>query len=1268
MAPGMTEASRTTTGPHMYIEGLPEGSYAKAAKYLQTSGHTVVERLNVAEALLNTSVSLTPRPERLVLQHTIFALTCNKSDFDEFRARYWRLLHRVHEREPSLVVPATISKQAVKSLCKGGEERDACVRAIDVFLNSNVLRPNIETLGALAGAAVECTIANPDCDVSRNVALALLVEYNDLQQRNPSSKRVFGVCFTSLVFPVLRSTGVIRQAGEIVLRHGLFPNVEDVLNLQAYYDGLYEIFADVRAAPHPAQLPELLRFLMRACRDKCSVQRDKLVEFPAVGKKRAFSKIDAPSTKSVVAKQRGELPLDIAIPMRFLSDALESLMRNIDNEGAKCAHFLESVESLAATAAELRIYRPSYDEPLIEQSASQRSRIKDAGKKAKIPVKQTTVGGLMSKLLKFIASDLKRVANEKQPDVEEIVRLAKCSEAAIKLIMDSSTDDLPNLINSVCVCAGKVNDSTARNALASFFSELFRTYRSTRKIPNLFELFCSAGNDDCVLGELYNILAIDCLQEVIVDCLRSLPYRQADICVQHLLRSRWKEHPKAAVSVLFLLSLIVEVVELPTLKTILPMIAASVEPDIVSKGTDATYACGALFFYASVGLALAKNSMGPSSALGVLFSFEKVLGRTSGIAKQNETDITFVNCQLRFLAAWTQFMLIEYTWELNTALSKGRLLLTTVGKLSLRGVLDERKTSTSEEWAQLVLEPYSNGIVSLLRIFAGVCTVLDLFTNDDSSSAEDLLIEKGLHLLLSLTMIEADVNDVLWDSILETKFGRKLLVPVTLSLTQDVKVVCWNGGSVLKSMQKFLPLVVRNNETADLLRACEMLQEDKALDAKIQGSVKLVVEALSNSSENLDDDRGSLIDSLINRLSTVISVGKEQMMRKVKAREFSDDDKLVRVLKSLNSLISKDDKLMMKVLVEQREVMSLTAVVVCDKALYGPEIGRCTLLQTLCMLSQDRRNAGIMGIRKHLIKKLDGLDMEMKGDMRLQPYNLLDRLVSVGLAVTCGAVRVPTRFEWMEPRGGIIQAIERASRFLGTSEPNEDDIILAAVSIRAIASTLWQTRQNNQGVICGNNARNRGVAFKADVERGSRITRIWNTAEYAVATCSLIAQNAGIGVEQGETLLNALSELMFVDGAIDEMKKEQVRTRLYYGLVRAVCLIGRKTNLTLSALRCIRAALRSGCVDERCGRTISRYFEKVSGPPVVSALVDLAVALVDVDNPRVRAAMEPGAASLIRQLDERGRNEALRACNDNGRDVLRSLVETYRQDFEYGRN
>eukprot|EP00171_Calliarthron_tuberculosum_P018455 IDg18455t1 len=96
--------------------------------------------------------------------------------------------------------------------------------------------------------------------------------------------------------------------------------------------------------------------------------------------------------------------------------------------------------------------------------------------------------------------------------------------------------------------------------------------------------------------------------------------------------------------------------------------------------------------------------------------------------------------------------------------------------------------------------------------------------------------------------------------------------------------------------------------------------------------------------------------------------------------------------------------------------------------------------------------------------------------------------------------------------------------------------------------------------------------------------------------------------------------------------------------------------------------MRSGLMDEQCARIISRFFEKVSGAPTVSALADTASALVGVSNAAVRGALEHGAAALIRQLRERGRNEALRACTDDAREVLRALMETYRQDFEYGRS
>lgn len=1252
--------------PHTCIEGLPEGSYAMAAKYLQTSGQSVIDRLNVAEALLNTSVTLTPPPEQLVLQHTTYALTCDKPDFDDFRARYWRLLGSVHARVPSVALPGSLAVYAVKSLGKGGEERDACMRAIDILLKNDSLRPNLESLGSLAGAVIECTVFEPSCEVSQRVALTLLVEYDDLQRRAPNKKRLFSTCCNSVMFPVLRSAGVVRQAGDIVLRHGLFPNVTDIMNFQTYYSVLYNILTDVPAAPHPELLPELLRFLMRTCRDASSVQRNELPGFPRVGKKRAFAKIVDPPTTSVRANQRGLLTPDISIPMRFFSEALKSLMANIENGGAKCAEFLQSVEGLTSTAAELRIYRPSFDDALIKHYTLSRSRIKDEAKKAKIPEKHSTVGSLVSKLLEFISSELLRIANETEHDIQEIVRLAKCSEAVLKLVLDSSPSDLPRLINAVCTCAGRVHDSAARNAFASLLSELFQTHLATRKIPELFQLFCTSRNDDCVLDELYNMLAVDGLQEVIVDCLRSLPHRHADFCVQHLLRSRWKEHPKATTSVLFLLSLIIEVVDLPTLKTILPSIAASIEPFVLAKSENVTNACGGLFFYASVGLALAKNSLGPSSPLGKLFSFDKIRKATSKIANEHGMDITFANCELRFFAAWTQFLLIEYTEQSNTALPIGRSLLAKFGKLSLQSLLDEREPSACEEWTRLILGKTSNA--PLLRIFAGVCNVLDHFVDDNDTSTEGQLVGKGLHVLLSLTIIEAHENDVIWDSILETNFARRLLGSVLRSLVHNTSLILSNGGNGLKSLQKLLCFAIPKSEAKDILKACKKMLKDERSETKLPFSLKDAVEVLSNSSEEEPQENSDSLNlALFDRLSSVIAMESEQMKQKDLLSGSESRGELLEVLQSVNSVIS-NAKDQLSVLEEQRDVLSLTAVVVCKKVLYGPEIDRHTYLQMLSVLSQDKKNAGIMGIRKHLICRLERLYLEMEGDTESQPCNNIDRLVSVGLAITCGAVRIPIRFNWMEPRGGIIQAVERASRFLGTIEPDDDDIILAAVSIRAVASILWRTRQNDGGFICGNNACNRGVAFKRDVERGSRITEIWNTAEYAVATCSLVAQYAGSGVELGETLLNALSEMMFVDGAIEMKKKEAVRTRMYYGLIRAICLVGRKSNLNLSALRCIRAALRSGCVDERCGRTISRYFEKVSGPPVVGALVDLAVALVDVDNPRVRAAMEPGAASLIRQIDEKGRNEALRACDDNARDVLRSLDETYRQDFEYGRN
>jgi len=1251
------KALPTTSPGRIPIPGLPDGSYAAAAKCLKTSGKTVEERLTVAEALLNTSVRLNPRPERLVLEHIVYALSSPKPDFQPYRARYWALLRRLIP----CVVPSSVVSTAAKSLlCADEIERLECVRTLESLLASDGLHLSAEKLGQLAGIALE--------KAPESLGVALLIEFDTVSKRNHKARATFSIILESLLWPILKSTGILRDAGEIVLRNGIFSNPADLLNMEStYFKDLFFILSNSQKASHPELIPQLAGFLMGAVREMSSSKRDQIagLEFPkggtsaGTGRKRNFAQANA-ETGAKTVTDRDTLPIDINIPYRFLVFALHALMKNlnINNDAGKSTKEEEQGQSLAAitnllnTAADLGVYRPLYDESHLKV-------VEKSKKKTNIKNAYDTIGTLISQLLPVLTEKLTG------GNVTDVVQLAGCTKAIIKLVQDSREDALLQLLTGVSQCADGVkakNQTVALKALVDVMCELFRVYRATRKIPFLFKTMTTAtASSRGVLNHFYILLANKKLQETVVECIRKMPTVHSEDCVRYLCGTKWETDGKMASGVCYLLSLFVEVVDFHTLQLILPLIGEHLEGSKIDIRDTSDLGAATLFLHASIACALARNSAGQSAPFATKLDFDRIFKsadkfRRKSVAAKSESSLSFTACELRFLAGFMHLQLVEVE-KANLNLD-GKDFKSEIGRAFIsRLALLPLEFSSTENNFSCESNLLCSGSESFLRTIASVVPILDLCVSDNKET------ENGLSKLLTFALIHAKADDVFWDGILETKFAKQFMGPAALAILKSKNTkVC---ASVLEILPKISRHILSEEYRTKLSAEVEGL-------SVVNSNLSPVIHALRNPAVDLDARNTSLSDKLLRKMDGIIEKESTRLETRLKTSNFECSRKTLDfcglLLKELLGL-----KDVMKVLEEHRSKLSAVAVIVFDYVLYGKDqLG--TSLQLLSILARDRSNPGIEGARGILGRKVGKVDEEMRGEGSM--YNSLTwipwvkRLVCTSTALMCGSRGISADFDWACPPNGVVSNIERASRMLQIHSIRHcgADIQLVTNVLQAVLSLLWRTRRycrhnsNSDGrsnvfdIKIGDDAVSRGQIFKSNRQREEHAAEIRECIEWAGGTVILVSKSTSN--EDGRILLNVLTQCLSIGMEYD-----------MYAIVKSVTLIAhRRPNLRIAGLRCMRAAL-GGHLEEKTARVIARFYETVAGPPTVAALVDLSVGLVKVKDGKVRRAMEHGAAALIRQLDERGRDEALRGCSENNaRDVLRALVESYRLDFEYGRS
>lgn len=1261
------------------MAGLPEGSYAKAAKSLQTSGLSVAERIEVAEALLACSAELTPRPDALVRQHVVYALSCKKKEFDDYRARYWRLLSALHKRA-STATPEPIAAAATEALRRSGTERHECVNALDGLLASDSLRARLEVLGALAGAALDAARVDASPQL-RRVALALLVTHDDTQRNSVPAKLVFSVCLTSLVYPILRSSGVLREAGEIVLRRGLFPHVADVLQTKqaTYYKGLYAVLSDVRSCPHPSVLPELLAFLLRECRDAAHKRRT--AEFPKSGMKRKASEIIDHAT-SAVSASTSTLPTEVIISLRFFKDLLFALMKNLDMKEPELEYSLPALEMLIFTAAELEIYRPSYEASFARPSKSARNETN-----AKTPrvnkEKEVSVSSIISKLLSFVSGKLETLSGEARSEssgltrVPLVMKLADCGKAIVRLAKDSIHGDLPDFLECVLRCAGKEGSGGPCSSLAGVLCEVFREYTLTRKVPELFQMLVHPDRASVVLDNFHVLMSESSLRETIIESIMGLPTGHAESCVRALTNSGSCFRSEAAGSVFYLLSVIVEVVDLSSLKTIIPILAKAIAEKIDPNTTKLPIRCGLSFLYASITSTFARNSIGPSSQLYTSFASSSGLENFEVLndkqQNKNVTEICIRMCELRMLSGLVHFQIIDCSGaDDRAAASKvmGEVLrkfaqLPDRKELSGDEISSRKSNLLSTQWQHLLLGKEQSWIPQLLKIISSLSPLVDYLALDCEPLKADSIVELGIKKLVSLAMTDVPPIDVFWDDVLETQFARKFSYSCVSSMLKPSSGEFENMAA-LELIPKLNDSVFSAKQKQKVSSLCDTLSATKSKAAHIQASAQRASSCLQNQST-------TVVCFDVGKANSFITVSLAFMLRTndalckgtdVSSRENRAHDAAEKVLANILAVGP-----LQGCCQKYRETFARLAVVACDRALYCSNAQLSTYLQLLSALGRDISDEGIVGICEVLDNRLKGLVQQTRKDSNAVLPQCLDRIVRVSTALSLGLCDGSiSNIDWTDPQGGIARCTERATRGSTSNCANGESLFsLATHAVQAVAAMLWMASREKKYSNSGNGTR--GEMFNDDYERRVAVAQVWKISEWAVAMSGLAAaRGSAVTQERNEMLLLALCELLHFGNIRSDSSNINVRARVQRSAVRAACLLARRTTLTLAALRCVRAVMRSGLMDEQCARIISRFFEKVSGASTVSALADTASALIAVSDASVRGALEHGAAALIRQLRERGRSEALRACSDDAREVLRALMETYRQDFEYGRS
>lgn len=1256
--------SAATTCERSYA-GLPDGSYSKAAKILQTSGVSVGERLCVAESLLLHSSQLNPAPDSLVRHHTVYALSCKRSEFEEYRARYWRLLASL-QRRASLSVPELVAGAAVISLRNGGGERDACIEALDVLLKSNSIRPRLEVLGELTGAALDCALESKS-EQLHGVAVGLLVEYDDTQRGGALSRIVFSTCFERLVYPVLRSSGALRAAGEIVLRRGLIPQVDGMLQTKqnTYYDALFATLSNIRSCPHPTVLPELLAFLMQACRDAAYGRPS--AQFPQLGRKRKANEVDV--EEPVTLSSTGStLPKEVAIPLRFLKDMLNALLKNIHCEEPEIDYSLPVLEKLLSTAAELQIYRPSFESSYARSSKNE----KGEGKSERTP-KDITVSSMISSLLSFISGKLNEFSKhggDKDINVVKIENLVNCAKAIIRLAKDSIQTDITDLLESTLQCVGKQKSSKACSSLAGLVAELFQVYTSTRKVPELFEIVFSSKKGTVVMDEMPVLLSESSLQETIVDSIRTLPSGHAERCTRLLLSTL---RTFATCSAFYFLSLIVEVVDFSTLKVIVPVLSTLFEDFSGSKNLSTEICCGLRFLYASLVSSLARDSVGPSSQLYRAFaSMDTKLEMKLTKKIEEPDDMCLIVTELRMLAGMVHFRSIDCNGENERMDASGCLveLLRKFSKLPENMTRVTKSNSSRRQftkWEHVLLQKGKSWAVPLLKIVSSVIPLLDYLVLDCDILSSDSDAKSGVKRLLSLAMSHVSTANVFWDSVLETRAARKYSFSCIVTLLKQ-KVSELETFNVISLIPKLSQCVLSAEHKRKLFSILNSMGSTLDTTSKLYSTVQRTCLCLQNQPSAKAQFEKSTAEKVISKSLNIMMEARKTILGgggDVSWNDESIDNEAENVVTNLISLGSTRDSD-----IGDKDILAKLAVAGCNRGLFAADRRQGLYLQLICILATDNANEGVVGLCEILRKRVTGYAQQKRGDCRPLRPHFLERVIQMSTALSHGLCGGSADFDWAKPKGGISRSIERAARGASTSCMQLDLVFALAIqSVRAVSGALWRARRAAQSRKHAENiAATRSEIFRGDYERGEAMRHLWEIGEWAVAICGLAAERSGgVSQEQCELLLIALCELIGAGSESREKTTINSRARVQGGAIRAACLLARKSTLMLAALRCVRAALRSECLDANCARTISRLFEKVSGAPTVSALADTACALVRVSDAAVRGALEHGAAALIRQAGERGRGEALRSCDDEARDVLRALVEIYKQDFEYGR-
>lgn len=770
---------------------LPETfSYAEAAKELSSGSVKIAAKITTCETLLEKTSELYPHPAPLLVQHAIYALQSDKSDFDPFHHHYWQILTHTLQiaKKDGISVPSlphNLFSCAARHLKKQLPTKNltkAIAGTLSSILESKQHSQSLATYSTLLTTVSAVVLNHPHLD---NFYVRLLHVYRSAQLREPDPRKCF-----ALAIPLLESSFANGP--------NIHPSVARIFS--------YAFFQDLNISKQPlyqfllgtnsVNLPYIVEFLVRSSVNHGFAETKSKSHYKSMEnlrKRESSMKNDHKANSHILSLFIGVLnALELRLKKVLGDEATDAAALNEEDSIPKQKRLnlmvndkttIKAISSLLQIGSELRI--SSYELEFLVQSRPK--------KKIRLQNKDDEENSL-AKYIQRLNTTLVRLLKTLNSQKDTMVEDSSIVSNAIKSIISFSLDPIEKDTGAILEAwvTWREEEEILDFVIPSrreLICTLIEEYSKRRDLERFIHNFCSTSYGNS-LFRLYNVLFKDqVVQRKLAGVIVDLPQQGWRACLETLKSTTDGQNNDNLPWVAFLISIIVETNNETEKSQVLDVLKDVLST--VQETDSADLRCSMLFLFASTLFMTVRGKVDVNNP-----AFQRIIqsgvfakccnqfnqdprsrdpskfhiALIHSLSQTRNFDDAEMYCSIRVLCALLHFLVLDSNQsEDNTAIRE--TLIT-----ALRGSVHSF-TQFSERGPNVKGKFYSHELRDITVMIGSVSDLFEFFNDDEE-------FIKELQLFLSWAVNHYSINYKIWDNMLEKKSVRNAIPEAVLVALQ----------------------------------------------------------------------------------------------------------------------------------------------------------------------------------------------------------------------------------------------------------------------------------------------------------------------------------------------------------------------------------------------------------------------------------------------------------------------------------------------------